>query len=101
MTETQETQEIIDDLKEGITAAEKVVALLEKQQKAVVPEFDVAGRFYACRDNDSGRTEFTLGLYGASKWSGLPSGFLGRACFDRDDIRDIINGLQSLIGDNQ
>ena len=101
MTELQLT---INNLKEAIIAADLVLQKLEKAQEALekqrIPTFPKT--FIATKDATFSKA-YVIGLDNSSPlhpWTELPKVFVGRACFSQEDIRQIITGLQTLIGDN-
>lgn len=100
MTELQIT---IGHLKESISVGNVLLDKLEAKQrdldKPKVPSFPYS--FTIVKDKDL-EDMFVIGLKEPnSVWKELPVGFSGRACFDRGDIRQIIKGLQTLLGDRQ
>jgi len=103
MTELQMT---IANLKDVITAANRLLFKLEKTQKDLeeskIPEFP--SRFIAVKDKCL-RDEFVIGLQKTGvfpfHYTELPPDFIGRACFTKEEIQQIISGLQTLIGDKQ
>ena len=98
MTELQMT---INNLGAVILSAGLVLEKLEKAQKDLdkpkVPVFPIS--FTAVRD-ESIRACFVIGLENPATWDELPSGYKGRAAFDEGDIRQIIRGLQTLLGES-
>lgn len=98
MTKLQVT---INNLKEVCLATELVWRKLEKAQKDLdkleVPVFP--NRFTAVLD-ESIQNNFVIGLELPASRGELPPRYKGRTAFDRDDIRQIIKGLQTLLGES-
>lgn len=102
MTKLQVT---INNLKESISVGNILLSKLEIQQvvteKPRVPEFP--SRFSAAKDAVYS-DRFVIGLQDElsllKKHNELPPNFLGRTCFKKEDIRQIIEGLQTLLGDS-
>ncbi len=97
-----ELQVEINDLKEVIIAADLVLEKLKKAnedlKKSKVPSFP--SRFIVMADSQIAGT-FLIGLHSPTTWDGLPTNFRGRSCFDKQDIQQIIDGLQMLIGEEK
>jgi len=104
MTELELT---IRHLKEAISVGNVLLKKLEIQQKDLKkskePNFPY--RFIAVKDKHFNETdEFIIGLQKAereflNRWEELPPDFMGRACFTKYEIQEIILGLQTLLGD--
>jgi len=98
MTELQVT---INNLKEACIAAELFLEKLEKAQKDLenpeTPRFPSS--FTVVRDKTFPTGHYVIGLETPRKWEELPEGFVGRACYNKKEIRWIITGLQTLIGE--
>lgn len=100
MTELQVT---INNLKEVVIVGDLTVQKLEKAQrdleKPKVPKFPP--RFFAGKDN-SFPDNFVIGLSkalpGLYPYNELPKDFVGRGPFTRQEIQEIITGLQTLLG---
>lgn len=101
-----ELQLAIGHLKETISVGNVLLDKMEKQQAVAerpkVPVFP--WRFLVVRDSDSPEN-FIIGLKeddigtGITTWKELPSNFKGRAFFSKHDLRDIVSGIQTLLGD--
>jgi len=95
MTELQVT---IANLKDVLAGGNQLLFRLEKAQKDLekpkVPDFPP--RFAAVKD---GRL-FTIGLELPVNWVRLPEYFKGRGAFTKNEILQIIRGLQVLIGES-
>jgi len=96
----------IGHLKETISVGNVLLAKLEKQQeeasKPKVPVFPY--RFIAVPDKTI-QGYFVIGLRDDGptlfkKWSELPEGFVGRSCFSRETMQELIKGLQTLLGES-
>lgn len=98
MTELQVT---INNLKEAIIASDLVLQKLETTQKDLdkpkVPSFPSC--FCTVKDECMDNL-FVIGLKKPIVWPELPPNFIGRACFDRVEIKQIIAGLQTLLGES-
>lgn len=95
-----ELQIAIGHLKETISVGNVLLAKLEQQEeaeKSKSPKFPA--RFVAVKDSII-EGDFVIGMVDPRSWPELPHGFLGRACFSEKDIRQIITGLQTLLGDS-
>ncbi len=102
MTKLQVT---INNLKEMLIAGELVLEKLEKAQNDLEkPETsDFPRRFFAAKDTVYS-DKFVIGLQDdgglLKKHDELPFDFLGRTCFNKEAIQQIITGLQTLLGDS-
>lgn len=96
-----ELQIMINELKTRVEQALNLVARLEKQQKDLretkEPEFPSCFIVVKDRDFDG---NFVIGLQKPCDWRELPQYFVGRAGYDRDEIQQIIRGLQTLLGES-
>lgn len=97
MTELQTT---ISRLKKTISAGNALLAELEAGQKDLdklkAPKFP--STFIAM---PTGRSSlFTIGLEIPYEEARLPKNFKGRSVFVKSDIRQIITGLQTLLGES-
>ena len=92
----------IGHLKETISVGNVLLAKMEKQQEEI--EKSKTPRFPACflitKDEDF-EDHFILGLKHPSNWSELPQGYIGRTCYDREELQQIIRGIQTLLGEQQ
>jgi len=96
-----ELESSIRSLKESISVGNVLLDKLEREQKDLekpkAPVFP--GRFIAVPD-DSISDNFVIGLDLPDTWCELPPGYKGRTAFDKEDIRQIIKGLQTLLGES-
>ena len=97
----------INNLKDVIASGNRLLSRLETAQKNLdkpkTPEFPA--RFIVVQDENTPEVDFIIGLEdiggtGITSWHELPPGFKGRAYFSRDELRQIITGLQTLLGDS-
>ena len=100
-----ELQLAIGHLKEAISVGNVLLVKLEAEQKDLdrseIPEFP--RRFFAAKDTIY-PGQFVIGLQDdgfLKKHDELPFDFLGRTCFSRAAIQQIIEGLQTLLGEQQ
>ena len=98
-----ELQIAIGHLKEAISVGNVLLAKMEAEQKDLdkpkVPSFP--SRFIVVRDiNVSDLFVIGLAADNLQHWGELPSNFKGRALFDKEEIQQIITGLQTLLGDS-
>ena len=100
-----ELQSAIGHLKETISVGNVLLAKMETKQedldKPKVPVFP--NRFTVVRDSVYPNS-FIIGLKKDGTifrhWDELPPDFEGRAIFDQHDLREIIKGLQTLLGES-
>lgn len=99
MTELQVT---INNLKDVLTGGNRLLSRLEKAQKDLekpkVPDFPP--RFAAVKHGNFKSCLFTIGLELPGVWPQLPKYFKGQGAFSKDEILQIIHGLQVLIGES-
>ena len=98
MTELQVT---IANLRDVLTGGNQFLFKLETAQKDLekpkVPDFPP--RFVAVKQGNHSRL-FMIGLESPANWTRLPEYFEGRGAFTKNEILQIIRGLQVLIGES-
>jgi hypothetical protein len=101
-----ELESSIGSLKKATLEGYTLLAKLERGQKDLeeskVPVFP--DRFMVVKDNQEDR-HFLIGLKlpstaNLTNWSELPADFVGRVGFTADDLRQIIMGIQTLLGES-
>lgn len=95
-----ELQEKIKKITQTITDKNLLLCKLKRTQKDLekpkAPKFPY--RFIAKEDSIILGT-FIIGLDYPTDWDELPENYKGRTAFDEADLRQIISGLQTLLGD--